>query len=81
MTDMNEIIRDTLTGRQAERNKRFADHHTAHVEERMRQRYFGAFPGATEEGFRRALPELREAMRRRAVVDGETGGAGSGVVG
>lgn len=65
---MNEIIRDTLVGRQAERNRRFADRHTAHLEEQMRRRYLAAHPGGTEEGFRAALPDLIEARRRAAVA-------------
>lgn len=78
MTDMNECIRGTLAGRQAERNNRFADRHTAHLEDQLRRRYLGAHPGGTEEAFRAALPDLIGARRRAAAVDGATDRTGSG---
>ena len=70
---MNEAMRDAALGPRANRAAALHAGRVAAIENRMRRAYLAADPAASEEDFRRALPELREAMRRRAVVEG--GGA------
>jgi len=72
-SQMNAAIRDAALGPRANRAAALHARHVAAVEEKLRRAYLGSDPTATDEDFRRALPELREAMRRRAVVEG--GGA------
>ncbi len=70
---MNEAMRDAALGPRANRAAALHARHVAAVEDRMRRAYLAADPTATDEDFRRALPQLREERRRRAAVDG--GGA------
>ena len=67
---MNDAIRQSLADRRAPRQQAFHDRHVARIEEKLRRAYLGADPTASEEDFAEALPELREALRRRAVTDG-----------
>ena len=67
---MNAAIRQSLEDRRGPRLQAFHDRHVARIEETLRRAYLGADPQATEADFAEALPELREAPRRRAVTDG-----------
>ena len=56
----------------ARRGQRLLDERAeAAIVDKLRAGYFSD-PRATEEGFERALPELREEYRRRRAVEGAT---------
>lgn len=71
---MNDAIRAASVGRRDARAADFDARHAAAVTERLRRAYLGSDPTATPEDFDRALPGLREELRRRAAVGGREAG-------
>lgn len=72
--EMNRAIRAAVAEPQAALAARFADRREAHLVDRLRRAYLGSDPTATSEDFDRALPGLRQELRRRAAI----GAAGDG---
>lgn len=72
--EMNRAIRDAVAAPQAALAARFADRREARLVDRLRRAYLGSDPTATPEDFDRALPGLRQELRRRAALGGADGG-------
>jgi hypothetical protein len=63
---LHDLTRELAVGAGAEREER----RLAGLTATLRRGYFSQ-PGATEEGFQAALPELLEARRREAALTGD----------
>ncbi len=67
LRDAQEADRHRREQEQQQRRDRL----DAAVVDELRRGYLAADPTATEEGFQAALPELREARRRRLALEGD----------